>query len=169
MQTGAAEINRTSVCDDSDQTRVSQSSVQTCLVDVSTDKTSNCGPPQHLHIFLCFLKLFEVSNRLLHSYLLAVGATKPHDFFCCFDSTKERAEASPPPRCLYSSRLSCLLPASVAAPIMIPLCIMTKRFFFYDLLLAGSLQHHLFLSPHEKISAVFCYCFFSCSSFFYTL
>lgn len=86
-------------------------------------------------------------------------------------STRQKREQKllPPPRCLYSSRLSCLLPASVAAPIMIPLCIMTKRFFFYDLLLAGSLQHHLFLSPHEKISAVFCYCFFSCSSFFYTL
>lgn len=111
-----------------------------------TRRWENASAPPHL-----FWVSANSQSRLLHSRRVA---TKPHDFTDA-SLLQKRKQRHLPRCCLYSSRLSCLPPASVAAPIAIPLFMMTKRSWFYDLLLPGSLQHHLFPSPHETISAVF--------------
>lgn len=123
------------------------------------------------------LHLFWVSSNSLRLSIttspLKSCSHKTIRLYWCSPCTHEqkRKQRHLPRRCLSSSRLSCLPPALVAAPITIPLFMMTKRFWFYDLLLPGSLQHHLFPSPHETISAVFLLLSFPfwCSGFFSTL
>lgn len=132
-----------------------------------TDRSAEDSP-------LCHTRRWENASVPLASLLgrLRLFKTLDHDFSThvvqpqnrvpsLLHGNKRENKGIFPRCCLYSSRLSCLPPASVAAPITIPLFMMTKRFWFYDLLLPGSLQHHLFPSPHETISAVLVF-FFCC-------